>query len=264
MNYEKLSCAVAMIELNTLMEDKILNAPNYNNFVNFKNVLVIGVTGSGKSNIIDLLMGENVTGQTFDFASDTVSCNFYDSFCQYYKEQYIIRYIDSIGLMDTIVKDEALAIDQHYVEKMQYVNTIILTFKKDKLTPEIKKATLEFFKYIKTSKYEKNIIIVITHCNKVDEPIVRKKINTTDFFEELSIDFENIIIVDIPKFSHVIEYYIEKNDENYLSSYLKDVSIFRQKIISRIVKTTKLEMIWKLDRLSKIREKLKQQSKSDN
>jgi len=184
-----------MSKLNEIQILKLSHYPKLDEYdYPFCNIVFLGKTGVGKTSLINTLVGENVFNTENIFDSDTIHCNFHDIS---YKNgtQKILRFVDTIGLLDTILENKTIILNKAYVKRIEIINYFVLVIQKGRLLKDEKEGIKTFLDNI-DHEIIKNIIICVTHCNKFDKNLSTKKIKENNFLcRYLKKDFSNLFFL---------------------------------------------------------------------
>ena len=163
------------------------------NFAKIRNVIILGKIGSGKSTIINKVLGVECVEARFSFSRVTTEIRKVSRPIEVEGEKYHVNFIDTLGIFDSkseVKKDnEKTMTDIKEAIKTHFsggVNLIIVTANiamLDALDIEIFKMLEDHFK----AMFWKVCILVFTHRDKINRVTVKKKI--CDFKENAKSKF---------------------------------------------------------------------------
>ena len=160
------------------------------NFVHKRNVIVIGRTGSGKSTLINQIVGQKVLEERFSFSSVTKEIEQIQGTLEIDSKKYEVCFIDTVGVHDgtssnqksnaQIISDIKTAITERITSG---VNLILVTLNLLQLSPQDKEMFTMFRSNFKPA-FWKLAVLVFTHCDLLNERAIKQRIQDFKYNEE--------------------------------------------------------------------------------
>ena len=185
------------------------------NFVHKRNVIVIGRTGSGKSTLINRIVGEELLEAKFSFSSVTKEIEQIHGTLEIDSIKYDVCFIDTVGVHDgtssnqksntQIISDIKEAITKRFTSG---VNLILVTLNLQQLTAQDK----EMFTMLRSNfqpAFWKLAVLVFTHCDLLNEKAIKQRIQDfkgNEETKEIAKSFgDQIITVGFPSLDDIKE-----------------------------------------------------------
>ena len=192
-------------------------------FVHKRNVIVIGRTGSGKSTLINKVIGQSVLKAKFSFSSVTKQIEQIAGNLEIDSQTYDITFIDTVGIHDGSLYDEKsnsqiiADIKKAITDRFTIgVHLILVTLNLQQLSGDDK----EMFKMLQSRfkpTFWKIAVLVFTHCDLLNERAIKERISdfkTNKATRDIAEKFEDrIVTVGFPSLDDIKEEHKEKREE---------------------------------------------------
>ena len=208
-------------------------------FVEKRNIIVIGRTGSGKSTLINQIIGIDLLTAKFSFSSVTKEIEQIAGRLVIDSQAYDVTFIDTVGINDgtstdektnkRIISDMKTAITDRFTSG---INLILVTLN---LQQRLTAVDIAMFKLLESnfkSKFWKLSALIFTHCDLLNEGAIserKRDFITNQATKEIAAKFEDrIVTVGFPSLKDIKQEYKEKRKKE-MKDDLKKVHDLIQK-----------------------------------